>query len=186
MTEEEWTAIINRDRNYDGVFYYGLKTTKKVMLPSCSSRLPKRENVVIFSTLEEAYAQGYVPCKKCCPNHPEWCGAKNELVLSAKKLMEEQYLEKFSLQKLADALYVNESYLLRTFKQLTGSTLLEYHNKVRCEKSTEYLPNPDYNLSYISSMVGYSSSSHYIRCFQKQYGCTPTQYRKELASHERS
>jgi AraC family transcriptional regulator of adaptative response / methylphosphotriester-DNA alkyltransferase methyltransferase len=186
MTEEEWTAIINRDRNYDGVFYYGLKTTKKVMLPSCSSRLPKRENVVIFSTLEEAYAQGYVPCKKCCPNHPEWYGAKNELVLSAKKLMEEQYLEKFSLQKLADALYVNESYLLRTFKQLTGSTLLEYHNKVRCEKSTEYLPNPDYNLSYISSMVGYSSSSHYIRCFQKQYGCTPTQYRKELASHERS
>jgi AraC family transcriptional regulator of adaptative response / methylphosphotriester-DNA alkyltransferase methyltransferase len=186
MTEEEWTAIINRDRNYDGVFYYGLKTTKKVMLPSCSSRLPKRENVVIFSTLEEAYAQGYVPCKKCSPNHPEWCGAKNELVQSAKRLMEEQYLEKFSLQKLADALYVNESYLLRTFKQLTGSTLLEYHNKVRCEKSTEYLPNPDYNLSYISSMVGYSSSSHYIRCFQKQYGCTPTQYRKELASHERS
>jgi AraC family transcriptional regulator of adaptative response / methylphosphotriester-DNA alkyltransferase methyltransferase len=184
MTEEEWSAILNRDKNYDGVFYYGLKTTKKIMLPSCSSKSPKRENVVIFYTLEDAYAQGFVPCKKCCPNHMDWCGAKMELVRSAKKIIEEQYMEKFSLKNLAAALYVNESYLLRTFKQLTGSTLLEYHNKVRCDESIKYLSNADYNLSYISSMVGYSSSSHYIRCFQKQYGCTPTQYRKELASHE--
>jgi two-component system response regulator YesN len=109
---------------------------------------------------------------------------KNELVLSAKKLIEEQYPEKFSLRKLSDRLYVNESYLLRTFKQITGTTLLEYHNKVRCEKSTEYLRNPNYNLSYISNMVGYSSSSHYIHCFEKCYQCTPTQYRKELINSE--
>jgi AraC family transcriptional regulator of adaptative response / methylphosphotriester-DNA alkyltransferase methyltransferase len=184
MTEEEWTAIINRDKNYDSIFYYGLKTTKKVMLPSCPSKLPKRENVVVFYTLEDALSQGYVPCKKCCPNHLDWCGAKYELVNSAKEIIEEQYQEKFSLKKLSDALYVNESYLLRTFKQLTGSTLLEYHNKVRCEKSLKYLHNFDYNLAYISNMVGYSSSSHYIRCFQKQYGSTPTQYRKELSNHE--
>jgi AraC family transcriptional regulator of adaptative response / methylphosphotriester-DNA alkyltransferase methyltransferase len=179
MTDEEWTAIKNRDKSYDGVFYYGLKTTKKIMLPSCSSKLPKRENVVIFYTLEEAYQNGYIPCKKCCPNKPDWCGAKNELVRSAKEMIEEQYQEKFSLKKISDALYVNESYLLRSFKQVTGITMLEYHNKVRCEKSLPYLDNPGHNLAYISSMVGYSSSSHYIRCFQKQFGCTPTQYRKD-------
>jgi AraC-like DNA-binding protein len=105
-------------------------------------------------------------------------------VLSAQKLIEEQYLEKFSLKNIADTLYVNESYLLRTFKQITGNTPLEYHNKMRCQKSIEYLRNPDYNLAYISSMVGYVSSSHYIRCFQKYYNCTPTQYRKEIVAHD--
>jgi AraC family transcriptional regulator of adaptative response / methylphosphotriester-DNA alkyltransferase methyltransferase len=184
MTEKEWIAILNRDKNYDGVFFYGLKTTKKFKRPSCPSKHPKKENIVIFYSLDEAYAQGYVPCKNCCPNVPCWTGAKNELVLSAKKLIEEQYPEKFSLRKLSDRLYVNESYLLRTFKQITGTTLLEYHNKVRCEKSTEYLRNPNYNLSYISNMVGYSSSSHYIHCFEKCYQCTPTQYRKELINSE--
>jgi AraC family transcriptional regulator of adaptative response / methylphosphotriester-DNA alkyltransferase methyltransferase len=184
MTEEEWTAILNRDKNYDGVFFYGLKTTKKFKRPSCPSKRPRPENVIIFYSLNEAYAQGYVPCKNCCPNIPCWAGAKSELVFSAKKLIEEQYLEKFSLKKLADCLYVNESYLLRTFKQITGHTLLEYHNIVRCKKSTEYLRNPDYNLAYISNMVGYSSSSHYIHCFQKYFNCTPTQYRKELTTHE--
>jgi AraC family transcriptional regulator of adaptative response / methylphosphotriester-DNA alkyltransferase methyltransferase len=178
MTEEEWRAILNRDSAYDGMFYYGLKTTKKFNRPSCSSKLPHPENIVIFHSPEEAYALGYVPCKKCCPGIASWGGAKNELVQAARQLIEDQYLEKFSLQKLADALYVNESYLLRTFKQATGNTLLEYHNRVRCERSIEYLRNPDYNLAYISSMVGYSSSSHYIHCFQKIFGCTPTQYRK--------
>jgi AraC family transcriptional regulator of adaptative response / methylphosphotriester-DNA alkyltransferase methyltransferase len=184
MTEEEWTAILNRDKNYDGVFFYGLKSTKKFKRPSCPSRHPNRENVVIFYSIEAAYSQGYAPCKNCCPHIPCWTGAKNELVCSAKKLIEEQYTEKFSLKKLSDSLFVNESYLLRTFKQVTGSTLLEYHNKVRCEKSTEYLCNPDYNLSYVSSMVGYSSSSHYIHCFQKCFNCTPTQYRKEHSANE--
>jgi AraC family transcriptional regulator of adaptative response / methylphosphotriester-DNA alkyltransferase methyltransferase len=184
MTDEEWNAILNRDQKYDGVFYYGLTTTKKIKRPSCPSKHPKRENVEIFYSLEEAYAQGYTACKNCCPDDPCWTGAKNELVQSAKRRIEEQYLVKFSLKKLADSLFVNESYLLRIFKQITGSTPLEYHNKIRCQKSIEYLRNPDHNLAYISSMVGYSSSAHYIRCFQKCYSCTPTQYRKEILTHE--
>jgi AraC family transcriptional regulator of adaptative response / methylphosphotriester-DNA alkyltransferase methyltransferase len=185
MTDEEWTAILNRDKSYDGTFFYGLNTTKKIKRPSCPSKHPNKENVVIFHSLDEAYAQGYVPCKNCCPDMSCWTGVRNELVISAKKLIEEQYLEKFSLKKLADSLYVNESYLLRTFKQFTGNTLLEYHNMVRCRKSTEYLRNSDYNLTYISNMVGYCSSSHYIHCFKKCYKCTPTQYRKELLANER-
>jgi AraC family transcriptional regulator of adaptative response / methylphosphotriester-DNA alkyltransferase methyltransferase len=186
MTEEEWNAILNRDKNYDGVFYYGLKTSNKIKRPSCPSKHPKPENVEIFYSLEDAYAKGYTPCKNCCPDDPCWTGAKNEIVLSAKKIIEEQYLEKFSLKKIADSLYVNESYLLRIFKQITGNTPLEYHNKMRCQKSIEYLLNPNYNLAYISSMVGYISSSHYIRCFRKYYNCTPTQYRKERFEHESS
>jgi AraC family transcriptional regulator of adaptative response / methylphosphotriester-DNA alkyltransferase methyltransferase len=184
MTEEQWNAIKNRDCSYDEAFYYGVKTTNKVMRPSCCAKLPKRENIEIFHTLEEAYANGYQPCKRCCPDVPCWIGEKKELVLSAKEVLKEKYTEKFSLKELAEALYVNPYYLSRTFKEITGITLLEYHNQLRCEKSKEYLRNPDYNLSYISSMIGYSSSSHYIRNFKQCYGCTPKEYRKEFTAHE--
>ena len=29
----------------------------------------------------------------------------------------------------------------------------------------------------ISAQTGFSSPSHFISCFRKQYGCTPLQYR---------
>jgi AraC family transcriptional regulator of adaptative response / methylphosphotriester-DNA alkyltransferase methyltransferase len=184
MTEEQWNAIKEHDSSYDGKFYFGSKSTKKVMRPSCHCKLPKRENIEIFNTIEEALEKGYYPCKKCCPNVPNWKGVKNELVLSAKRIMQERYTDKFSLEELAEILYINKYYLARTFKEITGTTLLDYHNQLRCEKSIEYLRNPDYNLAYISSMVGYSSSSHYISIFKKHYGCTPVDYRKELLHHE--
>jgi AraC family transcriptional regulator of adaptative response / methylphosphotriester-DNA alkyltransferase methyltransferase len=180
MTEEQWNAIKSRDEHYDEQFCYGIKTTKKFMRPSCHSKLPKRENIEIFNSIEEALANGYQPCKKCCPDIPDWISAKKELVRSAKELLKKNCTEKFSLEELAEELYVNKYYLARTFKELAGVTLLEYHNQLRCEKSIEYLHNPDYNLAYISSMIGYSSSSHYIRNFKKYYGCTPIEYRKEL------
>jgi AraC family transcriptional regulator of adaptative response / methylphosphotriester-DNA alkyltransferase methyltransferase len=179
MTEEQWNAIKNRDERYDGVFYYGVKTTKKLMCPSCHTKLPKREHIEIFDTIEQAFASGYLPCQKCCPDKPNWAGVKRELVQSAKTLLEENYADKFSIQEIAERLYVNKSYLARTFKEITGVTMLEYHNRLRCERSKEYLRNPDYNLAYISSMIGYSSSSHYIRNFKKYCGCTPMEYRKE-------
>jgi AraC family transcriptional regulator of adaptative response / methylphosphotriester-DNA alkyltransferase methyltransferase len=179
MTEEQWNAIKNRDESYDGKFYYGVKTTKKLMCPSCHTKLPNREHIEIFDTLEDAFANGYLPCQKCCPDNPGWAGVKQELVQSAKSLLEENFADKFSLQELAERLYVNKSYLARTFKEITGTTMLEYLNRLRCEKSMEYLRNPDHNLAYISSMVGYSSSSHYIRNFKKFYNCTPIDFRKE-------
>ena len=132
MTKEEWLAIKNNDKNYDGRFFFALKTTKNVCRPSCTARLCNPKNVIIFETLEDALAQGFRPCSRCRPDQMDWAGAKEELTASAKKWIEEHYTEKFSLKAIANALYVNSSYLLRVFKDTTGQTLLAYHNYIRC------------------------------------------------------
>ena len=55
--------------------------------------------------------------------------AGKTLTLAAKEYIEAHSAEKFSLQAVADALFVNGSYLLRVFKANTGHTLLAawYH-----------------------------------------------------------
>ncbi|MBR0051577.1 MAG: hypothetical protein IJP57_06465, partial [Firmicutes bacterium] len=35
LTKEQWLAIKNNDKAYDGKFYYALKRSKKVCRPSC-------------------------------------------------------------------------------------------------------------------------------------------------------
>ena len=104
------------------------------------------------------------------------------LVQAAKEYIEAHSLEKFSLQRLSEALYINGSYLLRQFKAHTGQTLLEYHNAVRCDKARELLQNMEMSVSEIGAAVGFVSSAHFSHVFKKITGCTPTAYREKKGS----
>lgn len=102
-----------------------------------------------------------------------------KLTQAAKDYIDAHSAEKFSLQAIASSLFVNGSYLLRTFKVHTGSTLLAYHNAVRCEKAKALLLNPAKSISQVGEEVGFVSSSHFSHIFRKVTGLTPTEYRRE-------
>ncbi len=99
------------------------------------------------------------------------------LAEAAEAYIEAHSAEKFSLQAMSDALFVNGSYLLRVFKARTGHTLLWYHNHVRCEKAKAMLADSERSISQVGEEVGFVSSAHFSHVFRKMAGCTPTEYR---------
>ena len=99
------------------------------------------------------------------------------LAQAATGYIEAHNKEKFSLQKMAGALYVNGSYLLRAFRKSTGFTPLAYHNHIRCRRAMELLADPGMSVSQIGEAVGFVSSAHFSHVFKKEAGCTPTEFR---------
>ena len=97
---------------------------------------------------------------------------------AAQAYMEAHSEEKFSLQEMAKALYVNGSYLLRAFKRHTGVTPLSYHHQLRCAKAKTLLEETDLTVSQVGEAAGFVSSSHFSHIFRKTEGCTPSEYRK--------
>lgn len=66
MTREEKVEICQRrDKSYTDKFYLAVKSTKIVCNSGCSSKVPLEKNMVFYDTLEEAFADGYRPCKIC-------------------------------------------------------------------------------------------------------------------------
>lgn len=177
MTKEQRQAIIDNEKCCDGQFFYALKTTKTVCRCACIARSCNPKNLIIFHSFEEALAQGFRPCRRCRPDQMDWKGAKAELADSAKRFIKSHYAEKFSLEAIAKELYVNSSYLLRVFKEITGSTLLYYHNYIRCQTAKKLLTKPELSIAFISREVGYISESHFARVFKKYLACTPSEYR---------
>ncbi len=100
-----------------------------------------------------------------------------ELVQAAKAYIVSHSREKFSLQAVADALYINKSYLLRKFRACTGGTLLGYHNQVRCGQAKQMLADTEISISEVGEAVGFVSSAHFAHVFKKTVGVTPTEYR---------
>jgi AraC family transcriptional regulator of adaptative response/methylated-DNA-[protein]-cysteine methyltransferase len=61
------SALRRRDREYDGVFYFGVRTTGVFCRPSCSARKPLARNVQYFPTVKDALFAGFRACKRCHP-----------------------------------------------------------------------------------------------------------------------
>ena len=101
MTKEQWLAIKNHDKTYDGQFYYALKRSKKVCRPSCKKAALRPERIILFDTLQDALDKGYTPCSKCRPDKESWAGARIELANAAERMVLENYREKFSLENMA-------------------------------------------------------------------------------------
>ncbi len=103
--------------------------------------------------------------------------AGEKLTQTVMTYIETHYREKFSLKKMAGELFVNGCYLLRVFKQHTGTTPLAYHNHIRCERAGEMLLQSDRRVSDIGEAVGFASSAHFTHVFKKEWGFTPTEFR---------
>ena len=102
------------------------------------------------------------------------------LAQAADAYLQAHSAEKFSLQAVAGALYVNGCYLLRVYKAETGSPLLQAHNRIRCDRARVLLAQPEISISRVGEMVGFVTPSHFTRIFRKVTGVTPTEYRRRL------
>jgi AraC family transcriptional regulator of adaptative response/methylated-DNA-[protein]-cysteine methyltransferase len=76
-SETLYSALVNRDSNFEGIFVVGVKTTGVFCRPTCTARKPKRANVEFFASAHDALLAGYRPCKVCTPleykgTAPDW------------------------------------------------------------------------------------------------------------------
>src|SRR5690349_13576624 len=63
-----WHAVQQRNRAFNGRFWFSVKTTGVYCLPSCAARPPLRKNVAFHASPEAAEAAGFRPCKRCKPH----------------------------------------------------------------------------------------------------------------------
>ena len=65
--QEFYKALIEKNSNYDGIFFVGVKTTGFFYHATCTAKKPKFENCNFFSLAEEVLLEGHRPCKIYIP-----------------------------------------------------------------------------------------------------------------------
>lgn len=87
-----------------------------------------------------------------------------------------------SVNQLGDHFFMNRVYLNRLFKQIHNISIGQYIINERMKLAAQLLKKPSLTLNAISEGVGYASYPCFVSTFKKFYGCTPSQYRKELSA----
>ena len=105
-------------------------------------------------------------------------GRFSKLVQIMKYYVSHQYQQEITVEQLAAELGVSTVYLRRKCKEELGITPNELIRKTKMEKAAKMLCEQDLSIQEISARVGIQDANYFVKVFRKEYGCSPSEYRK--------
>lgn len=117
----------------------------------------------------------FLEIDKCCESHNI---LGNMQIRKAVKFVKTNYQSSITVADIAAHLRVNKSYVHKFFKAYSNTTVHNYLNDYRVEKSIELLQNTDLPVIDVAFEVGFNSRQSYFNAFIKSKGMSPADYRK--------
>jgi AraC family transcriptional regulator of adaptative response/methylated-DNA-[protein]-cysteine methyltransferase len=171
-SDEAWTAVLARDRRWDGRFVTGVLTTGIYCRPSCAARHPKRENVRFFADGAMARGAGLRPCKRCSPDD---VSRDERAVLAAIEAIKASE-EPLALAGLAADAGYSAAHFQRLFTRATGLSPAGYARALRRERAGEALSGGGRITDAIYD-AGYSGPSRFYAENGARLGMAPSAWR---------
>jgi len=174
--DARWDAVVARDAEFDGRFYYAVTSTGVYCHPSCAARRPNRKNVRFFASVGAAERAGFRPCKRCKPDQAPLKQIRAEQVGKACHLIETAE-EEPTLEVLAEAVGVSPYHFHRLFKAATGVTPKAYASAHRRSRVRDRLARSDTVTEAIYA-AGFNSNGRFYAGSSETLGMTPTEFRQ--------
>ena len=110
----------------------------------------------------------------------EYTDKKGESTNRIKKViiyLKKNYSEKITLDSIANNLNTSKFHLSREFKQITGQTIFECLNFIRC-KEAKRLIKDGHSVSNAAFSCGFENMSYFTRTYKKFMGDLPSKVRR--------
>ena len=102
----------------------------------------------------------------------------NERVKLMLEYIREHYMEEITTKELASCASISESECLRCFKNVLGTTPIQYVKKYRLQLAADMLKTTTYTVTEIAGNCGFEHMSYFAKSFQEMFGITPREYRR--------
>lgn len=119
--------------------------------------------------------------------HPVRDTGDRELFAKVERLMREEEvfrMKDLTLDKLAEKLQTNRTYLSKAINTYAGMSFSSYVNMYRINEATRIISDParDVLFKKLADDIGFNSVPVFSSVFQKETGLLPSNYRKEVLS----
>lgn len=136
----------------------------------------ERLSRLVFLLAKHRPGAGKRPSEKALRN-----GARIKVML---QYIQEHYGEELTLARIAQSAALSENECLRCFRDMIGSTPIQYVKQVRIQQAAELLLSTDRKISEIGGVCGFQEMSYFAKTFRELKGCTPGEYRKHMGRPE--
>ena len=96
------------------------------------------------------------------------------------KYIRDHYMEPICIEDIAARVGLSANYVRSVFKSSRGETIQRYLSGYRLDMACQLLRNTPITVSRVGQLVGYNNVSYFCASFQKRYGKTPSEWRRDL------
>ncbi|MGB1563924.1 MAG: bifunctional DNA-binding transcriptional regulator/O6-methylguanine-DNA methyltransferase Ada [Sinimarinibacterium flocculans] len=171
-----WAAVRDRDRAFDGRFFYGVLSTGVYCRPSCASRTPLRRNLRFYAVAADAERDGLRPCKRCKPLARTADEATIRTVRELCRYIQQHSDQNPGLEQLSRRAHLSPSHLQRRFKAVLGVSPKDFVESCRLDALKRKLRDGR-SVAAATYDAGFGSSSRVYERAAHRLGMTPRQYR---------
>jgi len=164
-------TILTRAAIDAGVLPKSAYETSDLLLQRVSTMNTVDQYMNMFGTVEECF-RDLIQDKREDKN-------KGSLASQCKDYIAGHLYQEFSVQKMAEDLSFNRTYMSRTFSQRTGKTLQAYIREERLHAAANLLKYSPASVAQISDYMHFSSPGRFSEYFKNYYGISPFRYRDE-------
>lgn len=96
-----------------------------------------------------------------------------EKIIKSREILLQHIGEPITIKALSRKVAINECYLKKGFKEIFGTTIFDFYQGQRMEHAKYLLYEKGLSVTEVSSMLGYSSISHFSTAFKNHTGIKP-------------
>lgn len=104
------------------------------------------------------------------------------IIYNAIIYLNNNFSKELNIDNICEELSISRSYLMTLFKKEIGTSPINYLRSIRIKKACNYLTGTKMSIQEISESVGIPDSNYFVKCFRKEKGQTPSEYRKKHRS----
>lgn len=84
----------------------------------------------------------------------------------------------YTINELSDKFKISSTAMKRDFNKVYGTSIYAYLKIYRLQVAQKFLLNTKYSIAEIADKVGYENPNKFTTAFKKEYGISPTDFRK--------
>ena len=104
---------------------------------------------------------------------------KPDYIRQATNCIHAEYMNNLTVQKIADRLGLDRTYLSSLFKKQLGISPKQYLLRYQMEQAATLLSGRPVSVNIVAASVGYNDIYTFSKAFKRHFGCAPTDYNKK-------
>lgn len=101
--------------------------------------------------------------------------ANNKMIADAIEYLNTHFSEPITVDEICESVGFSKYYFCRKFKAVTGKTVVDYINFLRCVNARRLIQSGQYNVSESAYMSGFNNLSYFSKTYIKHIGHSPSE-----------